>query len=59
MKSGPAPVENTAVCTFSGTGVGIPFAIVTQKGGWLVGAVGEPQPVWKPSVVPELVAVTL
>lgn len=58
-KSGAWLVEKVAVCTFSGTGVGVPFTIVTQRGGWLVGAVGEPQPVWKPSAVPELAAATL
>lgn len=43
----------------SGTGVGVPLAIVTQVGGWLVGALGDPQPVWKLMLVPEIACVTL
>lgn len=59
VKSGPAPVEYTAVCTFSGTGGFAPFVIVTQSGGWLVGVVAVPQPVWKTRGAPDESAVTL
>ena len=59
VKSGPAPVGNIAVCTFSGTGGIAPLEIVTQSGGWLVGAAADPQPVWKTRKVPNGLAVTL
>ncbi len=58
-KSGVVLVENTADSTDSGTAWVVPLAIVTQTGGSLVGALEEPQPVWKPRLVLELVPVTL
>jgi hypothetical protein len=57
VKSGVAPlVLKIAVCTLSGTGVGVPFAMLTHKGGLLVCA---PHPVWKPRLVPEVVPMIL
>jgi hypothetical protein len=57
VKLGVAPlVLKIAVCTLSGTGFGVPFAILTHKGGLLVCV---PHPVWKPRLVPELVPVIL
>ncbi len=57
VKSGAeAALLKTAVCVSSGTGDGVPFAMLTHKGGWLV---CEPHPVWKPRLVPELLPVTL
>jgi len=58
-KSGVVLVENVADSTASGTAIVEPLATVTQTGGSLVGAPGEPQPVWKPRVVPDVVLVTL
>ena len=58
-KLGVVTVENMADLTASGTALGEPLATVTQTGGSLVGAVGEPQPVWKPRVVPDVVLVML
>ena len=58
-KSGVVLVENVADSTASGTAIVEPLATVTQTGGSLVGALGEPQPVWKPRLVPEAVPVTL
>ena len=58
-KLGVVMVENMADSTASGTALGEPLATVTQTGGSLVGAVGEPQPVWKPRVVPDVVLVML
>jgi hypothetical protein len=46
----------TAVCTVSGSGVGVPLAIVTHVLETLVGGV---QPVWKPRGVPVVEPVTL
>ena len=59
MKSGVVLVENVADSTASGTAIVEPLATVTQIGGSLVGAPVEPQPVWKPRLVPEAVPVTL
>ena len=56
-KSGGVPVLlKTAVCTVSGSGVGVPLAMVTHVLGTLVGA---GQPVWKPRGIPEVVPVML
>ena len=51
-------VLKTAVCTFSGTGVGVPFAIVTHVE-VVPTLVGVGQPVWNPRGVPEVAEVTL
>ena len=58
-KLGVVMVENMADSIASGTALGEPLATVTQTDGSLVGAVGEPQPVWKPRVVPDVVLVML
>ena len=55
VKSPPALLK-TAVCVLSGTGPGVPFAMLTHRGGLLVCV---PHPVWKDTLVPELVPVTL
>jgi hypothetical protein len=56
-KSGcPAPLVNVAAWTISGTGTGVPFAIVTQTPPLTLVFV---QPVWKPRLVPEDVPVML
>lgn len=55
VKSPPALLK-TAVCVLSGTGVGVPLAMLTHNGGLLVCV---PQPVWKAKLVPELVPVML
>jgi hypothetical protein len=56
MKSGVVLVEKTAVWTVSGTDAALPFAMVTQTPPETL--VCE-QPVWNPSVVPAVPAVTL
>jgi hypothetical protein len=57
VKSGVGlPLLKVAVCTLSGTGFGVPFAMLMHKGGLLVCV---PHPVWKPRLVPELVPVIL
>lgn len=43
----------------SGTGVGLPLAIITQNGVSLVGALEDPHPVWKPRGAPVVVPVML
>jgi hypothetical protein len=55
-KSGVVPVLKTAVCTVSGSGVGVPLAIVTHV---LETLVGGGHPVWKPRGMPEVEPVTL
>jgi hypothetical protein len=56
-KSGAVPeLLKMAVCTVSGSGVGVPFGMVTQVFETLVGGV---QPVWNPRGVPEVVPVML
>lgn len=55
-KSGTAPVVNVAPSTVSGSGVGVPLARVTQTPPETL--VFE-QPVWNPSGVPAVAAVTL
>src|SRR5260370_10206703 len=55
-KSGAELLENVAVCTLSGSGVGVPLAIVTQGFATLV---LPEQPVWNPRGMPEVEAVTL
>ena len=58
-KSGVMLVENIAVWIASGTALSEPLATVTQIGGLLVEAVGEPQPVWKLRLVADVVPVML
>lgn len=55
-KSVPVLVENRALCIVSGTGLGVPFAIVTQTP---PGTLVFEQPVWKPRLVPKVVPVML
>ena len=56
-KSGAVPeLLKTAVCTVSGSGVGVPLAIVTHVFETLV---VPGQPVWNPSGVPDVVPVML
>lgn len=58
-KPGTVLVENIALWVVSGTALIEPLAIVMQTGGSLVGAVDEPQPVWKPRLVPDVELVML
>jgi hypothetical protein len=55
-KSGVVLVENVAIWTVSGTGVGVPFVTVTHAPPVTLVLV---QPVWKPRAIPELGPVTL
>jgi len=55
----PGRLLKLAVWTVSGTGVIPPLLIVMHRGGSLVGALGDPQPVWKPTGVVEAVPVIL
>jgi hypothetical protein len=50
------PVVKTAVCVFSGSGVGVPFVMVIHV---LLTLVGGGQPVWYPIGVPVVAVVTL
>ncbi len=51
-----SPVVKTAVCAFSGSGLGVPFVMVIQV---LLTLVGGGQPVWYPIGVPLVAVVTL
>ena len=55
-KSGVVLVENVAVWTVSGTGVGVPFVSVTHAPPPTLVPV---QPVWNLRAIPEVVPVTL
>jgi hypothetical protein len=56
VKSGAVLVLKVAVCTVSGTGVAVPFVIVTHVFGETLVLL---QPVWNPRGIPVVVPVTL